>query len=438
MSIRNFLLLLLLSVMTLVSFSAAISGYKASVNKANALFDRNLIALAHSMVDIPHAQGAEVNLADSNIALQVWSGKHLVLKSLTAPAEPIREAGFGFEERNFSGQRWQTYCWQDARNARRIIVAEPLSERIELAEELALASLTPLIFATPLLALLIVLTISRGLSPLKQLSSMLMAREADDFSSLYLSKSPAELQPVVDTINMLFRRVAQAFEREKRFASDAAHELRTPLSVLQVGIHNLIAQHPDMLQELQHLQQGVRRMSHVIEQILLLNRTHPEHIKAKFMPLSLEKICQQVISDYYQDIEARKQTIELEADTFELPGDLFSLTTMIRNLVDNASKYTPKGGSILVSVCRQDNTAILSIEDSGPGIDKAERLRVMDRFYRVGGDSHPSGTPGCGLGMAIVSQVIDLHLGQLALDQSERLGGLKVRIELPISQEAAG
>ncbi len=432
MKIRTFLLLVLLSVITLVCFSAVIAGYRASMASAEQIFDKNLETMAHAMALIPTQASTPVPHFGSNLALQIWRDNDLLLRSDNAPESAISAEPAGFGNNNFLGQRWRTYAWDDSAGRQRIMVAQPLSRRVELAEQMAQASLSPLIVAMPLLALLIALTITHGLSPLKALSAKLRKRDADNFAPIQLNHSPAELQPVVATINNLFKKLAMAFEREKRFASDAAHELRTPLSVLQVSIHNLCEQHPAMADELENLTQGVQRMSHVVEQILRLNRTHPDHFKEKFQSVSLSALCQQVISESYQTIAERDQTIELEASQITLQGEGFALTTMLQNLIGNASKYTPDGGNILVTLTANTDCASLMIEDSGPGIAEHERARVLDRFYRIGGDQHPSGIAGCGLGMAIVSQVVDLHHGTIRLDDSSTLGGLKVVVTLPL------
>jgi two-component system sensor histidine kinase QseC len=329
------------------------------------------------------------------------------------------------------GQRWRTYRWQDTQHQRDIMIAQPLAERIAMAEAMAQSSLLPLIISTPVLALLIALTLTKGLSPLKSLSKNLQRREADDLSAIELAHCPAELQPVVATINHLFNKVELAFAREKRFSSDAAHELRTPLSVLQVNIHNLMQQAPTLQQLLQELNQSVQRMSHVIEQILLLNRTHPDHYQKTFASLAVNELCQQAISDCYSAIVDRKQTIALEADAVSLIGDAFALNTLLQNLITNASKYTPNHGEILLRVWQQNDTITLCIEDSGPGIAEPEQSRVLDRFYRIGGDQHHSSIIGCGLGMAIVKQIVDLHHGSISLSRSHRLGGLAVAVTLP-------
>ncbi|MGB5325565.1 MAG: HAMP domain-containing sensor histidine kinase [Pseudomonadales bacterium] len=438
MSIRRFLVLILISVITLVSFTAAMAGYRASVTKAGRIFDQNLESFAHALSAVEPRSRSGILETHSDIAFQIIEQQAITLRSINAPDRPIQILCNGIGEENFAGLRWRTFCWDDAKNSRRIVAAQPLANRIELAEELALSSLLPLLISTPLLGLIITLAITHSLLPLKKLSLLLRNREANDLHPIVLPGSPQELRPVVSTINRLLTKVSMAFEREKRFASDAAHELRTPISILQVSIHNLKEQYPEISDDLLNLRYGVQRMSHVVEQILLLNRTHPDHFKANFSEVALSDLCQNIIADCYPMIEKKQQNIELMTrNASELMGDTFALSSLLSNLIGNASKYTPPEGDILVSTDRHESKALLIVEDSGPGISEHERERVLDRFYRVGGDKNPGTIAGCGLGMAIVKQVVDLHHGEIQLSRSAKLGGLRVAICFPTQDKAA-
>lgn len=428
---------MLLSVIILVSFLAALTGYQASMDKAGAVLDGNMSSLAHALDTVPFSPATLLTNTPGNIIIQIWKGNELLAMSSNAPVTPITSNTSGYGEQNFSGQRWRTYTLLTDAGDKRIIVAQSVNERIDLSEQLALASLSPLVIVTPFLALLILITINRGLLPLKKLSQMLKYKATDNFEPVVMNNTPAELLPVIKTINRLLRRVGTAFEREKRFASDAAHELRTPISVLRVSIHNLSLQHPELENEMHQLDLGVQRMAHVVEQILLLNRTHEDHFTANFRKITLASLCRKVIAESYDQIDRKRQTIELRQEPVTIEGDEFSLGTLLQNLINNASRYTPEGGNILVSLGRSDGFAIISVEDSGPGISEQDRERVLDRFYRVGGDQHTSGLPGCGLGMAIVKQVCELHNGDLVLSRSPGLRGLQVIVTLPIQHRKA-
>jgi len=334
-------------------------------------------------------------------------------------------------------QRWRTYGHFFESSSKWVLVAQPVNRRFELAEQMILAAVTPLILCIPLLAIIIFLLVSSGLRPLRLLSENLRAKKVDDLSPISQQNQHNELSPVLETLNQLFERLSAAFSREKRFASDAAHELRTPLSVLKINAHNLALQlnnNDSTHTNMQYLQQGIERMSHVVEQILLLNRTNPEQYQGQFEHIDTAGLCQTVIASLFPQIESKKQEIELLGKGASIQGDQFSLGILIQNLISNASKYSPEGSLIRVSLRSEINQVVIQVEDSGPGIDKSEYQRVFERFYRIGGDRHTSNVPGCGLGLAISKHIAELHDASLKLSLSEQLSGLSVELVLPIGQ----
>jgi two-component system sensor histidine kinase QseC len=318
-----------------------------------------------------------------------------------------------------------------------VLVAQPLNRRFELAEKMILAAVTPLILCIPLLAIIIFLLVSTGLRPLRLLSDNLRVKKADDLSPITQQNQQNELSPVLETLNQLFERLNAAFSREKRFASDAAHELRTPLSVLKIDAHNLkleLSNNSTSNANMQYLQEGIDRLSHVVEQILLLNRTNPEQYQGQFKQIHTASLCQNVIASLFPQIEAKKQEIELIGQGANIQGDEFSLGILLQNVISNASKYSPEESFMRVVLKTVNNQVIIQIEDSGPGIDKSEYQRVFERFYRIGGDRHNSNSPGCGLGLAISKHIAELHNASLQLSRSEQLSGLSVELLLPRGQ----
>ncbi|GAB3032951.1 ATP-binding protein [Bowmanella dokdonensis] len=436
-SIRRYLVLMLLSVMTLVIFFAATKGYRSSMERATSLFDVQLLSLADTLHTLPLSKQPEAPGPAGELVFQIWQQDRLLLSSTDEAVEPIAPLVEGFAEENFAGQRWRTLARYYSSDNRWLLVAQPLSLRYELAEELILVAVQPLIWSLPILALLISLAVKQGLRPLARLSQALRQKKADDMQSILLTHTPAELEPVVSTINRLLERLDKAFQRERRFASDAAHELRTPLSVLKINAHNLALELGKDSTNMQLLQEGVERMSHVVDQILLLNRTSPDSFSVKFQSLDLAEVCRRTIASLYPQIAARQQQIELKGDLCTLQGEEFSLTILLQNLISNASKYSPPGASICVSVWTERSQVCLTVEDSGPGLADSEYERVFERFYRAGGDRHQSGVSGCGLGLSIVRHIVDLYGGTVRLSRSERLGGLKASLTFPSSQVQA-
>jgi two-component system sensor histidine kinase QseC len=300
-----------------------------------------------------------------------------------------------------------------------------------LAEGIILESVLPVVATLPVAGLLIWLVVGYGLAPLRNLAAQLRSRRAEDLRRIPETRQPVELMQVITTTNDLLGRLEASFAREKQFASDAAHELRTPISALKVHLHNLSkdlpAGHHDMLQ----LQAAADRMGNLVEQILILYRTTPDQYMARFRELDLYQLVQGIIISIYPEFESKNIRLELTGQSAIMRGDRFALETLVKNLLDNACKYTPAGGDVRVSV-NTDSTAVrLQVEDSGPGVPAAHYQRIFDRFYREGGDQHQSGVVGCGLGLAIVSHIADLHEAEINVQTSSFETGLSVSVEFP-------
>lgn len=435
MSIRRYLTLILLSVITLVTFAAAIQGYRSSMIKATSVFDNELRSLTHVLVDISDLSTQSLTTqSDTAFIFQIWQHNKLIVSSNPKLVTAISAFKNEFTENNFLAQRWRTYGQFFESSNKWVLVAQPINRRYELAEQMILAAVTPLILSIPLLAIIIFFLVSSGLRPLRLLSENLRAKKADDLSPITQYDQRNELNPVFETLNQLFERLSAAFSRERRFASDAAHELRTPLSVLKINAHNLALElnNDDTINtNMQYLQQGIERMSHVVEQILLLNRTNPEQYQGQFENIDTTSLCQTVIASLFPQIEDKKQEIELLGKSTNIRGDQFSLGILLQNLISNASKYSPEGSLIRVSLRSENNQAVIQVEDSGRGIEKSEYQRVFERFYRIGGDRHTSNTSGCGLGLAISKHIAELHNATLTLSRSEQLSGLSVELFVP-------
>lgn len=481
MSIRRYLVLILFSLLTLITFIAAIQGYKQSMSQAEKQFDRQLLDLAHVLLTINTTVTTSTHetlsiIQKSTFAFQVWKDQQLIIKSNNAPDHHIKNNNNGtnnnnnvnitteFFEVNFLQKRWRALSLTKIHQLSNlnIIVAQPLKAQFELTQTLILAAVTPMIVAVVVLSILIFIIVTQGLKPLHQLTQELSNRKSNDFSPLKINVHNNELANIVATLNQLFSRLNAAFQRERYFASDAAHELKTPLSVLKIDTHNLIQElvkqsknfekQPltsntiENFSSIQALKSSVDRMGHVIDQLLNLNRTSPSQMISSSSRFNLNVLLKQVISELYNDIVKKNQTISLESEEVFITAHQLSIHLLAVNLISNANKYTPTGGEIKVSVkqiqCKHPESksikpqskvseTVLIIEDSGPGINSDEFERVFDRFYRVGGDQHNSMIMGCGLGLAIVKHIADLHGAEIRLSRSEQLKGLKVVVIFP-------
>lgn len=439
-SIRTYLLLALIAIITLVTFLSLLQGYQDSIAKAQQLFDDRLQSMAAMIANAnqdlhPHSAGTE-KLAPT-VFFQILTDDFSLLARSNNATTPLLSADnndltTGFKDINFSGYRWRVYILKDDSLNRWIITGERSDISYILAEEVVTASIIPIVLAIPIAAFIIWIAIGVGLKPLRELTGQLNNKQADDLSPVLLTNTPDELTSLVASTNALLQRLNAAFVREQQFSADAAHELRTPISILKVQLHNL--QNNEHISEaaLLPLASGIERMGLVVEQILSLYRYSPEQTLIKQSGIDLSAIVQGIIAKYYENIAKKQQKISLSGgEVCLIKGNQFALETLVQNLISNASKYTPEYGEILVTSKHITTGVRLIVEDSGPGIPPEQYDRVFERFYRVDGDRHNSGILGCGLGLAIVKHIVDLHKAKITLQHSTQLGGLKVMIDFP-------
>lgn len=440
-SIRLYLLLMLLATLAIVMFISMLKGYESSLNEAQKLFDERLKAtaelIASANTEITPSKVHENQPADY-LFFQIWDkDQQLITRSGTAPESALSEFSEGFYDVNFNSYRWHNYVLFDDMLERWVIVGERSDVRSIMAENIVLAAVLPAMIGIAISAVLIWWLIGKGLQPLKQLSQQLTNKQAHDLTAVKLDKLPVELEQLVTIINQLFWRLDQAFQREQRFAADAAHELRTPISALQVHLHNLQSTADTQQgEDWKLMQQSVERMGHMVNQLLMLYRTAPEQIAEKAREIDLYKLAGQVIANDFQQYESRQQQVELSGESCLIQGHVFAIETLLQNLLANASKYSPIGGQILVDVHSVEHGVRLIIEDSGPGIPAEQYARIFDRFYRYQGHQQSSAMPGCGLGLAIVKHIVDLHHADIKLGKSAKTAGLQVTVNFPSALSA--
>jgi two-component system sensor histidine kinase QseC len=444
-SIRVYLVVVILAAITLFSFIAALRGYESSMQEAERLFDKQLLDTARLIANI-HTDSTASNINhDSAVAFQVWQGDSLKAWSANAPDKALSELEAGFGYSNFGGLRWRTIAYFDPTSRYWVLVAERTDLRYALAENVILKSIIPILLGLPIIGLLIWLIVSQGLRPLRMLANMLSGKQPDDLSPLVIDSPRRELSKIIDSTNGLLQRLETSLQRERQFASDAAHELRTPISTLKVQLYNL-QQSMGAGGQLQELHDTAERLAHIVEQILALYRSSPDQYNATFKAIDLAALAQEVMADAYAKFDQKQQTLEFHGETGMIMGDRFALVSLLQNLLSNANKYTPPGGSIAVKVYSQagkavaDNSksnrdpveeVVLSVEDSGPGITADQRQAVFDRFYRVGGDRHDSGEAGCGLGLAIVRRIVELHHAEIEISSSPQWRGAAFTLRFP-------
>lgn len=431
-SIRVFLVATLLAVITLGNFLAAVQGYRASTVRAQELLDIQLADTAALLSATPLTSRRVIQQPSGRLAFQIWSDNgRLLQRSANTPTTPITELAPGYRDDNFSEYRWRILAHHDQANRRWVLVAERIDVRVDLADSIVIESVLPIVIGLPFVALLVWFIVGNGLSLVNTLATEVAAKRSDDLQPLEITAPPVELEPVVTAINNLLQRLSAAVQRERRFASDAAHELRTPLSALKVHIYNLKQDLPDQREKLATLDHDVARLEHLIEQIMLLNRVNPENYQANMQTISLHRLAHTVMASLAGEIRDRNQTITVTGHDENVQGDEPSLIILLSNLVLNASHYSPAGATIKIAAGSNEFGVFLDVIDNGPGIPYSELRRVLDRFYRGGGDRHQSDFAGCGLGLSIAQHIATLHEAELMLNNNSPGKGLTARLLFP-------
>jgi len=321
----------------------------------------------------------------------------------------------------------------------RYAVAQPTTIRDETAREMALRALTPFAVLFPCLLLVTALAIAGSMRPVIRLATELDRRQADNLSPMPLEGAPSELHPFIVSINGLLGRTSRMMERQRRFIADAAHELRTPIAALSLQADNLdaVALPEPARQRVAALKQGTRRTKHLLEQLLALARHDVTGAGLADMPaVALDGVAKEVVAGLMP--VAAERSIDLGFEIIEsvnVRGEPMMLTMMIRNLLDNALRYTPRGGHVDIGIYRENDMAVVQIEDNGPGIAPDEMDRVFDPFMR---GLSVEGEDGTGLGLAIVKRIVDALGGTVTLETAQDLDRSGLRATIRLGSERLG
>ena len=307
--------------------------------------------------------------------------------------------------------------------------------RTELARDTALRTLLPIAALVPCLMMVVAFVIGRSLRPMVRLADELDARKADEMHQLSTANTPSELQPFLASINGLLGRVRDLMDQQTRFIADAAHELRTPITALSLQAENLdpLDMPPNARDRLDALTSGMRRTKRLLEQLLELARRDSE-VPPSDETVFLDAIAKGVVADLLPSAAARNIDLGFAmAETVAVNGDSFALASAIRNLVENAVKFTPDGGRVDIGVYREDGMAVIQIEDTGPGIPRPDMDRIFEPFFR----GRQASGEGAGLGLSIVRRIVDRAHGTIAFENVAGMeaSGLRVTIRLTARKE---
>jgi two-component system OmpR family sensor kinase len=371
----------------------------------------------------------ESDAGNDDLVVQVWSPDGVQVFHSVSRARLPQRAVLGFSNVSANGTTYRIFSIQT--NNQTVQVAQDLAVRRSMAGNLALRTLGPIAVMMPILMLVVWWVVSGSLEPVERVRSQVASRQADDLSPVSEAGLPDEVQPLVQELNLLFGRVKTAFDTQQSFVADAAHELRTPLAALKLQVQSLERADNGEARKVAigRLTAGIDRATRLVEQLLVLARQEASAAGGSAKrQVDLAELARRAVAELAGVAQARGVDLGVqEAEAASVEGQPDALHILLRNLIDNAIKYAPGGGTVDISVKRAPGAVTLSVEDSGPGIPPEERERVFDRFYRIAG----SDAAGSGLGLAIIKSIAERHGATLALDKSERLGGLMATVTFP-------
>lgn len=431
-SLRGRLLWLLLVAIIFLAGVQAVIAYRTALAEADVIFDYQMQQMAMSLrPGLPVGGGLDESYETKDeenfdFVIQVWTADGLRVFQSSARAELPQRAVLGFSTVQARGTTYRLFSV--AAGAQVIQVAQDMAARREMAGTLALRTVSPMVLMVPLLMLVVWWVVSASLAPVSRVRRQIATRQADELGELSEDDLPDEIRPLVHELNLLFHRVRQAFDAQNNFVADAAHELRSPLAALKLQVQGLRRAADDATRDvaINRLNAGIDRATRLVEQLLVLARQQSNSaLGAKAVPIDLTTPARLALADAAGAAAARQIDLGLaQADPGIVMGHEEALRILMRNLLDNAIKYTPVGGTVNLAIRGKDGQTLLTVDDSGPGIAAEDRQRVLDRFYRVAGTEGS----GSGLGLAIVKTIADLHQATLSIDRSESLGGLRATV----------
>lgn len=433
-SLRARLLAWLLGGVLLVGVVGGLVEYRNALAEADAFFDYHLKQTALILRDQPVEYLGPPTIPSNNAAydfvVQVWTldGERIYMSRPHAALPNFTTIGFSTVGTS-SGQ-WRVYGTESLTKV--LQIAQPMSVRRQQAAQLALRTLAPFALLVPVLGLIVWLAVGHALQPLQRLTRAMKARRVNALEPLSDQRLPDEVRPLVGSLNDLLLRLTAALDRERAFMADAAHELRTPLTALhlQLGALARAGTETERTEAMGKLSEGVQRAIRLVEQMLALARQEPraEPTRTRF---ALDELGREIVAELVPLADSRRIDLGMsETQTVFVRGDREAVATLIRNLVDNAVRYTPAGGRVDVSTAQSAESpprAVLRVEDNGPGIAPEERERVFDRFYRRPGMR----SPGSGLGLAIVKAIASGHGASVELAEGAQRRGLAVIVSFP-------
>lgn len=430
-SIRKRLLWTMLSTLLVLAVGASSVTYMRARSDINKLFDYEMeqmvYALAMHIASHPELTEEPLLRIEHDFVTQVWSKTGKLLFSSKPGTGPVAVLENGFSDYGGSAG-WRTFTTGGGNYV--LQAAHPQTLRRKLATDIALNAMLPILAIVPIGGALVWLLLGYGLAPLRLIAREVESRDQKVLRPLSLSGRPSEIMPLVHSLNDLLGRLDRALKVEREFIADASHELRSPVTALQLQLELLESTREESgrAELIADIRQGVSRISRLIEQILTLARLDPDY-GAQTETIRLQEFITGIYEELQPHATAKSLKLTLNADSpASISGDATSLRALLRNLVDNAIRYTPVNGAITIELSTSDKGAEITITDTGPGMSGDLRRKAFARFYR--GDNVPE-TTGTGLGLAIARRAADRLGARLTLEDGRTGSGLTAVVGFP-------
>lgn len=378
------------------------------------------------------AGDAELPVREKSISLEQYDAGEVYFRDDDFKGQDLRVAFMLLGDSNSPRESWAL-----------IEVGETLEKRSQLSNKIIASVILPQFVIIPLAVILVWFGLSQGLRPLTRLRERIETRREADLSPIAVGRVPEELQPLTDAFNSMLARMQYNMDAQRRFISDAAHQMRTPLTGLKMQAQLAMREEDSgqLRYALEQISSSVDRASHLVNQLLSLARAEAsEQAEQVLLPVDLDRLLREIVETWVVRAIGRRIDLGYEtAGSVYILGNDFLLHEMINNLLDNALRYTPDEGRVTARVVAQGDFVLVEIEDSGIGISDADAHKVFDRFYRVEG----TGVEGSGLGLAIVREIAELHRAAVSLRphlpdaMGERMPGSVARVVFPVHRLAS-
>ncbi len=433
-SLQTRLLLLVLGFAVAVWLGAAVITWRDAQQELDELLDGHLAQAAALL--LVQAQGDHDDVSDTpvlhkyapQVVFQVFVEGQLITRSSNAGQQPLSDQLEGFSTvRREDGDLWRVVATHEKHHEVTVLVGEKVESRQAILWALMRSLLQPLLFALPLFGLALWWSVRKGLAPIRSLRDTLEKRAPHTAEPVSPAGMPRELQPLVQTLNGLLERIDQMVQTERRFTADAAHELRTPIAAIRAQAQVALGAGDDVAERTHALQTtlaGCDRASRLVDQLLTLARLEASP-DTKPAGVDLSAVVRRVVGELVPTALGRKQEIAVLADApCAVAANEVLLGVLVRNLVDNALRYSPAGARVEVAVHTDAAGAHLQVQDSGPGMSDEAIGHLGERFFRVLGNDQP----GSGLGWSIVRRLLAVFGAQAQIRRSTELGGLSVAV----------